>query len=86
MSLLTDNVIPGNHGKVFNTDANKDEDLLKIKNVLLLMEGIKKVSINRDVFPKEITVYTNSLVKINDVEHKVKEIGFHVVPKGLFEL
>ena len=30
MSLLTENVIPGNHGKIFGTNAIEDLDLLAI--------------------------------------------------------
>ena len=30
MSIITDNVIPGNHGKIFGTNAIEDLDLLEI--------------------------------------------------------
>ena len=32
MSYISDNVIPGNHGKVFGTDAKETTDLQNIKN------------------------------------------------------
>jgi hypothetical protein len=35
MSLLSENIIPGNHGKIFGTDAM--EDLIEIKTSLLTL-------------------------------------------------
>ena len=34
MNLLKDNIIPGNHVKIFGTNAVQKEDLLKIKIAL----------------------------------------------------
>ena len=31
MSLLSENVIPGNHGKIFGTNAKTHQELVKIK-------------------------------------------------------
>lgn len=43
MSLLSENVIPGNRGKVFATNANEPQTLEKIKSALELIDGIKDV-------------------------------------------
>ncbi|MBG6185668.1 heavy-metal-associated domain-containing protein [Flavobacterium sp. CAN_S2] len=86
MSLLTENVIPGNHGKIFGTNAIEDLDLLAIKSSLLELDGIKKVIFNTDIFPREFTVHTSKIVSIGDIENKVKSAGFHAIPKDLFEL
>lgn len=86
MSLLTENVIPGNHGKTFGTNAIEDLDLLAIKSSLLELDGIKKVIFNTDIFPREFTVHTSKIVSIGDIENKVKSAGFHAIPKDLFEL
>lgn len=86
MSLLSENVIPGNHGKVFGTDATEPKDLERIKKNILAVKGVKEVVINADLFPKELTVLTSTLVQIKDVEDAVLPTGFHVIPKGLFEL
>jgi len=86
MNLLKDNIIPGNHGKIFGTNAVKEKDLLKIRNTLYSMSGIKDVDINMEIFPKEFTIYTSALVKVEDVENEVQRLGFHVIPKGQFEL
>lgn len=86
MSLLSENVIPGNHGKIFGTNAKEKTDLEKIKSILIHLKGIKDVLINTEIYPREFTVHTSTLVKIEDIEEKVKQIGFHAIPKGLFEL
>lgn len=86
MSLLTENIFPGNHGKIFGTNAIEDLDLLAIKSSLLELDGIKKVVFNTDIFPREFTVHTSKIVSIGDIENKVKSVGFHAIPKDLFEL
>lgn len=83
MSLLTDNIIPGEHGKVFGTNANEEIELIEIKNSLLKVDGITEVSINNSIFPKEFTVFTSKVISIKDVEKVVKSIGFHAIPKEL---
>lgn len=86
MSLLTENIIPGDHGKVFGTNAIHESDLEKIKNKICSLKGIKNVIINTQVFPREFTIHTTSLVRVEDVEQKVISAGFHAIPKGLFKL
>jgi hypothetical protein len=86
MSVLTDNVIPGNHGKIFGTNAMEDTDLMEIKASLLELDGIKDVLLNTEIFPREFTVHTSKMVSISDIENRVKEVGFHAIPKDLFEL
>ncbi|MBR62910.1 MAG: hypothetical protein CMC60_02390 [Flavobacteriaceae bacterium] len=49
MSLLSENVIPGNHGKVFGTNAKDPQTLEKIKSPLELIDGVKDVIIHLDV-------------------------------------
>lgn len=86
MGLLSKNVIPGNHGKTFGTNAMKDADLLEIKNSILEIDGIVDVMLNTDIFPREFTVHTNKIVAVHDIENKVKKVGFHAVPKDSFPL
>uniref|UniRef100_UPI00404B0DCB hypothetical protein n=1 Tax=Fulvivirga sp. TaxID=1931237 RepID=UPI00404B0DCB len=86
MGFLKDNVIPGNHGKVFETDAKKDEDLAYIKSSILKIKGVEDVVIDRSIFPIEFTVYTSALVKVDDVEKVVQKSGFHAIPQELFSL
>ncbi len=86
MSILTDNVIPDNHGKIFGTNAIKDLDLLEIKTSLMELDGIKEVILNTEVFPREFTIHTSKMITIDAIENKVKSIGFHAIPKDLFEL
>jgi hypothetical protein len=86
MSLLSENVIPGNHGKVFGTDAEHQEDLDKIFNVIKAIDGIKDVILSPQKFPKEFTIHATKMVEIKTIEDAVKRLGFHVIPKGLFQL
>lgn len=86
MSFLSDNVIPGNHGKVFGTNAKTKDELKEIKIAVLEVDGIKDVILNSDDFPFEFTVHTSKVVHIRDIEKKAKTLRFHAVPKGLFHL
>jgi len=86
MSLLSDNVIPGNHGQVFGTDAKTEPELNKIKTSILSIDGIEDVLLNVEVFPREITVHTSKIVALDVVEKAVNKVGFHAVPKGVFSL
>jgi hypothetical protein len=81
MSLLSENIIPGNHGKLFGTNAMEEKDLLYIKKRLLEIDGIKKVAINNAVFPREFTVFTTKIVPVTDIENLVKLIGFNAIPQ-----
>lgn len=83
MSLLTDNIIPGERGKVFGTNANEEIELIEIKNKLLKVDGIVKVDINNSIFPKEFTVFTNKVISVDDVERVVKSIGYHAIPRAI---
>ena len=86
MNTLTDTVIPGNHGKIFGTDAIKDLDLLAIKTSVMELDGIKDVLLNTAVFPREFTVHTLKMITITDIQNRVKHVGFHAIPKDLFAL
>lgn len=86
MSLLSENVIPGNYGKIFSTDAKTTSDLLKIQKIILQIEGIRDVILDETVFPREFTVHTSKLVSVESIEKKVKILGFHAIPKALLDL
>jgi hypothetical protein len=51
MSVLTNNVILGNHGKIFGTNAIEDPYLMEIKASLLELDGIEDVLLNTEIFP-----------------------------------
>lgn len=85
MSLLSENVIPGNYGKVFGTDAKEQRDLDMIHKQLMKIDGIKEVNFNKG-FPIEFRVHTTKIVQISDIENKVSALGFHAVPKGFFPI
>lgn len=86
MSLINENIIPGNHGKVFGTNAKTTRDLERIKTKILELKGIKNVLLNFEVFPREFTIHTSKLITIEAIEKKVISTGFHAIPKSIFEL
>lgn len=86
MTLLSENVIPGDHGKIFETNAESINDLEEIKKAVMRIEGIKDVLLNDDVYPREITVLTTAFVNITEVEEAAHHAGFHVLPRTLFHL
>ncbi len=86
MNLLSENVIPGNHGKVFETNAIEHKDLITIKDAISNIVGIKDAIINEKVFPKKITIHTSTFVSIKEIEDVVIKTGFHAIPKSLFKL
>lgn len=86
MSFLSENVIPGNHGKVFGTNAKSKQEIKKIKSAILDIDGIVDVIINDEVFPLEFTIHTSKIIKVDDIEDVVQNTGFHAIPKEIFRL
>lgn len=86
MSILSENVIPGNKGKIFGTNVRLNSDLERIKETLLELEGIEDVILNFQSFPREFIVRTNKLVRVQDIEAKVVSAGFHAIPKENLEI
>ncbi|MGA8854276.1 MAG: heavy-metal-associated domain-containing protein [Christiangramia sp.] len=86
MSLLSENIIPGNHGKIFGTNASKDDEMERMKLRLQKIDGVKNVTIIKGVFPREFIIYTSKLISISTIQDEVKNMGLHAIPKGLFEL
>ena len=81
MSLIDDNVIPGNDGRIFGTNAVNEKDLLAIKIAIQELDGIKDIIVNHSIFPREFTVFTINLIAITDIQKKVRQAGFHAIPK-----
>lgn len=86
MSILTENVIPGNHGRIFVTNASSDGKIEKMIPFLKEIDGIKDVIIVKGVFPREFIVHTSKLLNVVLIEDTVKRLGLHAIPKGWFEI
>lgn len=86
MSLIGENVIPGNHGKIFIIDINDEHDFERVKEKILKLEGVKDVLYHHEIFPREMTIHSYNLVKVKDIQNTVRDKGFHAVPAGLFQL
>ncbi len=86
MNVLTENVIPGNHGRIFGTNASSDEEMDKIKSFLTKVDGVKDVVIVEGVFPREFIVHTTKLLSVVIIEDVVNRLQLHTIPKGWFHL
>ena len=84
MSFLSENVIPGYYGKKFTTDAKHPEDLSKIEETLMQLEGVKDVIFESGSKPTVFVIHTNKVVSVHDIEHSVKQLNLHAVPTGPF--
>ena len=81
MSLIDDNVIPGDDGRVFGTNAVNEKDLLAIKIAIQELDGIKDIIVNHSIFPREFTIFAINLIAITDIQKKVRQAGFHAIHK-----
>ena len=86
MSIISENVIPGTHGKVFETNAIELTELELVKSSILKIQGIESVSVNSNTFPAELTVCSSKLVTIKAIEDAVIKVGFHVILKSVLPL
>ena len=86
MGVIEENVIPGNHGKVFKVNIEDEFEFSDVQGTVMQLDGIKDVLFDDGVFPHEIIVHTKDLVKITDVQAAVKKHGFDAIPEGLFPL
>lgn len=86
MGLVTDNVLPGNRGKIFVTNAKDEEETKAIKQAMLKLDGLNDIIVNKKVFPIEMTVHSSKIVPIKDVEKAVNIAGYHAVPKSPYIL
>jgi hypothetical protein len=85
MSVLTENIIPGDGGKVFATDAKTTQHLKAIRTKLMELKGIEDVHIDFKIFPREFTVHTSRLIPITEIQQIPMKMGFHMIIKGPFE-
>ncbi|CAM4052281.1 heavy-metal-associated domain-containing protein [Flavobacterium weaverense] len=81
MNIIEDNVIPGVEGRTFGTNAVEDKDLLAIKAAIQEINGIKDITVDHVIFPREFTVFTINVIAISEIQKKVKQAGFHAIPK-----
>lgn len=86
MTVITENVIPGNHGRIFTTNASNDSEMEEIKVVIEKIEGVKDVVLIKEVYPKEFIVHTTKLINNDIIERAVSVLGVKAVPKGIFPL
>ena len=86
MDATQENVIPGNHGKVFVVDIEDEFKFSDVQETVMQLDGIKDVLFDDEVMPHEMIIHTEDLVKVSDVQAAVKKHGYDAVPESLFPL
>ncbi|PID71295.1 MAG: hypothetical protein CR985_00570 [Flavobacteriales bacterium] len=87
MTFISENVIPGNHGRVFTIDVKREIDLDRVKNKLMKLHAISSVIINNEVYPVEMTIQTDRVIAVKTIQEVMNSMGFHAIPKeGFFEI
>ncbi|MEO6348263.1 MAG: heavy-metal-associated domain-containing protein [Aquaticitalea sp.] len=84
MTFISENVIPGNYGKKFTTDAKHPEDFKQIEEALMRLDGIMDVIFIEGSKPTVFVIHTNKVVSVSIIEDKVKELDLHAIPTGPF--
>lgn len=84
MTFISENVIPGNYGKKFTTDADQPEDFKHIEDALMKLDGVQKIIFEEGSKPTVFIVQTNKVVSVKTIENKVKELELHAVATGPF--
>ena len=83
MTFISENIIPGNHGKTFTTDITEASEKAKLEASILKVEGVVKV-VFEDIYPLEFTVHTDRLVNVSEIQSAANEWNYHVIAKGPF--
>lgn len=86
MSLISENVVPDNRGKIFTTNAQNEDDLMAIKSTLIQLGGIDEILIDTKKFPRELVVRTSKMVSVKEIQNQVEPLGFDIIPKGIFAI
>ncbi|WP_431160565.1 heavy-metal-associated domain-containing protein [Flagellimonas beolgyonensis] len=86
MSLLSENVVPDNRGKIFTTNAQNEDDLMAIKSTLIKLRGIDEILIDTKKFPRELVIRTSKMVSVKEIQNQVEPLGFDIIPKGIFAI
>ena len=83
MTFISENIIPGNHGKTFTTDVDEASEKAQLEAAILKVDGVVKV-IFEDTFPLEFTVHTDRVINVSEIQNAAKEWNYHVIAKGPF--
>jgi hypothetical protein len=86
MSYLSENIIPGKHGKTFTVNFHNQYEFEEVRPYILAITGVKDVLFNQEVSPHEIVVHTYDVVDQHEVQEAIRKAGYHAVPKRLFAL
>ncbi|MCK0123926.1 heavy-metal-associated domain-containing protein [Gelidibacter sp. F2691] len=83
MTFITENIIPGNYGKKFTSDADDPAEKSSLEAAIMEIDGVTKV-IFEDDSPFDFTVHTDQVVHVTELQDKAKALGFHIIAKAPF--
>lgn len=83
MSTISDNLIYGDNGRIFETNAANETELETIKNAILNIRGVNSVHFYEQKKPTEFSVKTYLAVSVKEVEQAVIGSGYHAIPKTI---
>ena len=83
MSTISQNIIVGDNGRIFETNAKSSHELQIVKDAILSLKGVTSVHFDEVKYPVEFKIVTFLAVKIKDIEEVVILKGFHAIPKTL---
>lgn len=82
MTFISENIIPGNYGKKFATNADDPSEKTELEAALMEIDGVTDVIFDDDKHPLVFTIHTNKVVNIRTIQDKANELNFHVIAKG----
>lgn len=83
MSTISDKIIYGDNGRIFETNASSETELEIIKNAILKIRGVDSVHFYEHKKPTEFSVKTNLALSVKEIEQAVIASGYHAIVKTI---
>ena len=83
MGFLENNLIPSTHGMVFTINTENEKDREKVKQILLKMPEVEHVKFDTTVYPNEMSVTTNEVLTVEELQIALIPHRFHALRKTL---
>lgn len=87
MSYVSDHIIPGHKGKMFGSNLKTEEQFEVLKERLLKINGIEKISLDQSSYPFTVIIFTEDSIEIEKIQDESKKMDIHLIPKtGIFPI
>ena len=84
MYLLNDRIIPREYEKSFNTNAYTETELQQVSEALRTIPAIKDIIIDDEKYPRAFTVHTREELNVEEIENKIKALGYQAIASEYF--